>query len=55
MPDLKYLHVLYILINYSFKQVVDIFYNKVYCQDILITYIYGMITVAGWLDGSFET
>jgi len=41
MPDLKYLyHALYILINYSFKQVVDIFKNKVYRQESYIVIIY---------------
>ena len=40
MPDLKYLcHALYILINYSFKQIVDIFKNKVYCQESYILII----------------
>jgi hypothetical protein len=54
MADLKYLcHALYILINYSFKQVVDIFKNKVYCQEsyILIISFHSKITVTGWLDG----
>jgi hypothetical protein len=58
MPDLKYLYrVLYILINCFFKQIVDIFFNKDYYQEsnILITAYSNVVTVAEWLDGSFES
>ena len=58
MPDLKYLyHVLYILINCFFKQIVDIFFNKAYYQEsyILIIVYSSVVTVAEWLDGSFES
>ena len=34
MPDLKYLYrAWYILINYLFKQAIDIFFNKGYYQE----------------------
>ena len=55
MPDLKYLyHALYILINCFFKQIVDIFFNKVYYQEsyILIIEYSSVVTVAEWLDRS---
>ena len=58
MPDLKYLsRVLYILINCFFKQIVDIFFNSVYYQEsyILIIENSSVVTVAEWLDGSFES
>ena len=58
MPDLKYLYrVLYILINCFFKQIVDIFFNKAYYQEsyILIIEYSSVVTVAEWLDGSFES
>ena len=58
MPDLKYLYrVLYILINCFFKQIVDIFFNKDYYQEsnILIISYSSVVTVAEWLDGSFES
>ena len=60
MPDLKYLYrVLYILIYCFFKQIVDIFFNKDYYQEsnILIIVYTGssVVTVAEWLDGSFES
>jgi hypothetical protein len=58
MPDLKYLsRVLYLLINYFFKQIVDIFLNKAYYQEpyILIIEYSSVVTVAEWLDGSFES
>ena len=60
MPDLKYLsRVLYILINCFFKQIVDIFINKAYYQElytcILIIEYSSVVTVAEWLDGSFES
>jgi hypothetical protein len=57
MPDLKYLHrVLYILINGFFKQIVDIF-SKAYYQEsyILIIEYSNVVTIAEWLDGSFES
>ena len=57
MPDLKYLsRVLYILINCFFKQIVDIFFDNAYYQELyilIIAYI-SVVTVAEWLDGSFE-
>ena len=58
MPDLKYLsRVLYILINCFFKQFVDIVFNNVYYQElyILIIAYSSVVTVAEWLDGSFES
>ena len=58
MPDLKYLsRVLYILINCFFKQIVDIFFNNAYYQEsyILIIEYSNVVTVAEWLDGSFES
>jgi hypothetical protein len=58
MPDLKYLYrVLYILINCIFKQIADIFFNKDYYQEsyILIIAHIIVVTVAEWLDGSFES
>ena len=58
MPDLKYLYrVLYILINFFFKQIVGIFFYKAYYQEsnILIIAYSSVITVAEWLDGSFES
>jgi hypothetical protein len=58
MPDLKYLyHVLYILINFFLKQIVDIFFNKAYYQEsyILIIAHSSVDTVAEWLVGSFES
>jgi hypothetical protein len=57
MSDLKYLsRVLYILINCFFKQIVDIFFNKAYYQEsyILIIEYRSVVTVAEWLDESFE-
>ena len=57
MPDLKYLHrVLYILINGFFKQIVDMF-SKAYYQESYILFLeYGsVVTIAEWLDGSFES
>ena len=57
MPDLKYLsRVLYILFYCFFKQIVDIFFNKAYYQEsyILIIEYISVVTVAEWLDGSFE-
>jgi hypothetical protein len=57
MPDLKYLsRVLYILINCFFKQIVDILFNNAYYQEsyILIIEYSSVVTVAEWLDGSFE-
>ena len=68
MPDLKYLYrVLYIaflsklliscLVYCFFKQIVDIFFNKAYYQEsyILIIEYNSVVTVAEWLDGSFES
>ena len=58
MPDLKYMYrVLYILINCIFKQIADIFCNKDYYQEsyILIIAHGSVVTVAEWLDGSFES
>jgi hypothetical protein len=58
MPDLKYLYcVLYILINCFFKQIVGIFFNKAYFQElyILIIAYNSVVKVAEWLDGSFES
>jgi hypothetical protein len=57
MPDLKYLYrVLYILINCISKQIADIFFNKDYYHEsyILIIAHSSVVTVAEWLDGSFE-
>jgi hypothetical protein len=57
MPDLKYMYrVLYILINCFFKQIVDIF-NKAYYQEsyTLIIEYSSVVTIAEWLDGSFES
>ena len=54
MPDLKYLYrVLYIV----FKQIVDIYFSKAYYQEsyILIIENSSVVTVAEWLDGSFES
>ena len=54
MPDLKYLYrVLYIAF---FKQIVDIFFYKSYYQEsyILIIVFSSVVTVAEWLNGSFE-
>jgi hypothetical protein len=40
MPDLKYLYrAVYILINCSFKQIVDIVFNKAYYQESYILII----------------
>ena len=58
MPDLKYLYrVLYILVNCFFKQIVDFFFNNAYYQEsyILIIKYSNVVTVAEWLDGSFES
>ena len=58
MPDLKYLsRVLYILINFFFKHIVDIFFHTTYYQEsyILIIEYSSMVTVAEWLAGSFES
>ena len=58
MPDLKYLYrVLYILIKFFFKQIVDIIFNKAYYQEsyMLIIEHSSVITIAEWLDGSFES
>ena len=57
MPDFKYLyHALYILINYLFKEVVDIFINEAYYQEsyILIMSYNNVVTVAWWLDEGFR-
>ena len=57
MPDLNYLYrVLYILINCFFKQIVNIFFIKAYYQEsyILIIEYSSVVTVAEWLDGSFD-
>jgi hypothetical protein len=51
MPDLKYLsRVLYLLINFFFKQIVDIFFNNAYYQEsyILIIDYSSVVTVAEW-------
>ena len=49
MPDLKYLYrVLYILFNFFFKA----YYQESY---ILIIEYSSVVTVAEWLDGSFES
>jgi hypothetical protein len=60
MPDLKYLYrVLYIacLVYCFFKQIVDILFYKSYYQEsnILIIAHSSVVTVAEWLDGSFES
>jgi hypothetical protein len=58
MPDLKYLYrVLYVLINCFYKQIVEIFLCKAYYQEsyILIIEYSSVVTVAEWLDGSFES
>ena len=60
MPDRKYLNgVMYIplLIHCLFKQIVDILFNKAYYQEsyILIIEYSSVVTVAEWLDGSFES
>jgi hypothetical protein len=58
MQDLKYLsRVLYILINCFFKQIVGICFNNAYYQAsyILIIESSSVVTVAEWLDGSFES
>jgi hypothetical protein len=41
----------------NFKQIVDIFFYKAYYQEsnILIIVHSSMVTVAEWLDGSFES
>ena len=57
MPDVKYLYrVLYILINCFFKQIVSFFFNKDYYQvsNILLIEYNSVVTVAEWLDGSFD-
>jgi hypothetical protein len=54
MPDLKYLYrVLYI----AFLNKLLIFFYKAYYQEsnILIIAYSSMVTVAEWLDGSFES
>ena len=54
MPHLKYLsRVLYKLINCFFKQI----FNNAYYQEsyILIIEYSSVVTVAEWLDGSFES
>jgi hypothetical protein len=51
MSDLKYFYrVLYILINCFFKQIVDIFFNKAYYQELYILIIEhsNVATVAEW-------
>jgi hypothetical protein len=51
MPDLKYLYrVLDILINCIFKQIVDIYFNKAYYQElyILIIEYSNVVTLAEW-------
>ena len=57
MPDLKYLsRVLYILISCFFKQIVDIFNNAYYQESYKLIIEYSsVVTVAKWLDGSFES
>ena len=49
MPDLKYL--------LFFKQIVDIFFYKAYYQEsnILIIVYSSVVTIAKWLNGSFES
>jgi hypothetical protein len=54
MPDLKYLYrVLYIAF---LNKLLIYFFHKSYYQesDILITAFSNVVTVAEWLDGSFE-
>ena len=54
MPDLKYLYrVLYIAF---LSKLLTFFFNKAYYQEsnILIIAYSSMVTVAEWLDGSFE-
>ena len=57
MPDQKYLsRVLYLIIICFFQQIVDIFFNNAYYQEsyrLIIQHI-SVVTVAEWLDGSFE-
>ena len=58
MSELKYLYrVLYILINCFYKQSVDIFFSKAYYQELYILIIdySNVVTLAEWLDGSFES
>jgi hypothetical protein len=59
MPDLKKLVscLIYILINCFLKQIVDIFFNKAYYQELYILIIghSSVVTVAEWLVGSFES
>jgi hypothetical protein len=45
------------LVYCFFKQIVDIFFNKAYYQVIYILIIVNssVVTVAEWLDGSFES
>jgi hypothetical protein len=45
------------MITCFFKQIVDIFFNKAYYQEsyILIIEYSSVVTVAEWLDGSFES
>ena len=55
MPDLKFLYrVLYIAF---LNKLLIFFYNKAYYQElyILIIEYSSVVTVAGWLDGSFES
>jgi hypothetical protein len=55
MPDLKYLYrVLYIAF---LKKLLIIFFNKAYYQEsyILIIEYSSVVTVAEWIDGSFES
>ena len=55
MPDLKYLYrVLYIAF---LNQIVDIFFHKSNYQEsnILIIAYSSVVTIAEWLDGSFES
>ena len=55
MPDLKYLYrVLYIAF---LNNLLIFFFSKAYYQvsNILIIAYSSMVTVAEWLDGSFET
>jgi hypothetical protein len=45
------------MINCFFKHIVDIFFKKAYYQEsyILIIEYISVVTVAEWLDGSFES
>ena len=45
------------LVYFFFKQIVDICFNKAYYQEsyILIIQLSSVVTVAEWLDGSFES